>query len=78
MNKEKLEHGIRILEELKNLEKYQNFTDSICGTVHFEILKHYGQCEEYEKIVIPRKYNGMLFEVIETIVYKLEKEIENL
>lgn len=76
MNQERLKHGISILEELTNLEKYKSFKNS--GTTHFELRKHYSKCEDYETILIPRKYNDLFFSVIEKILSDLEKEIEKL
>jgi hypothetical protein len=78
MERELLEIGIDLLTELNRIERYRDIVKCGNGGVHFEIRKHYLECDEYEKVVIPTKYNDRLFKVIEEIINELEEEIDLL
>lgn len=74
MEKEILKQGIDLITELENLEGYRDIAKNGNGAVHFEIRKHYLECEEYERIVIATRYNDRLFKVIEEIIKEIDKQ----
>lgn len=66
-----------VLEELEDLERYKKIAKDNKGTVHFEIVAHYGDCRDYEKIQISRKHYARLILEVEKIIQELNNEIEN-
>ena len=80
MNKEIANKGHELLEEIEELKKYKKLMTakehSHC--VHFEIVQHYGDCKDYDKVVIERKHNDRLIAEIDKIITELESELESL
>jgi len=70
--------ALKLLEELKELEKYDSIINSkeYKHTTHFEFVQHYG--EGAYKVVIDHKYNELFIPSLKKIISEIKKEIEEL
>jgi len=80
MKPELVEKANELLEEIKDLKRYKDLiTDRNHGQVaHFEFVQHYGQLKDYDMVQIDKKHNNVFITVLDTIINKLEKELEEL
>lgn len=77
MKRDFIRERYETLEELESLEKYKEIQGKHRSTIHFEIVAHYGDCRDYERIDISRKHNERLFSEIEKIIQELTNDIES-
>jgi hypothetical protein len=80
MKKETAKKGNELLEEIEELKKYKKLLNSKehGHCTHFEIVQHFGECKDYQKVKIERKHNDRLIIEIEKIIKELEAELEAL
>lgn len=66
------------VEEIENLEKGLGlFTSSgDWSTAHFEMIAHYGNNSDYQKIRIERKYNDRFIKLVKEILLEKENELK--
>ena len=76
MKRDFIRKRYELLEEVESLEKHKELQGKHRSTIHFEIVAHYGDCRNYERIDISRKHNERLFSEIEKIIQELNNEIE--
>jgi len=79
MEKKLVEKANALLEEIKGLNDYKYLLSKRgSSALHFEIRLHYGQLNDYGIVKIDTKHNKLLFEVVDNIILKLQKELDNL
>jgi hypothetical protein len=80
MNIETVKKGHDILEEIESLKKYNKLLNNNehRHVTHFEIVQHFGECRDFEKIVIEKKHNQRLLSEIDKIIKELESQLAAL
>jgi len=73
-----VEKANAINEEIKNLKEYKRIQKSNKDTIHFEMVAHYGNVRDSDKIQISRKHTTLLFEVVDLVIRNLEAELKAL
>lgn len=79
MEKEKAIKGFELHKEIEELKKYKTFlTGEYKDSAHFEIVQHYGNAKDWQRIIIYPKHNPLLFEMIDQIIEDLESDLAEL
>jgi len=74
-----IEEANKLAEELKGLREYQKLLDDRehKNNVHFEIRQHYGG-DHINNVIINKRHNKRFLNMVDSIIYDLEMEIEKL
>ena len=79
MDIEKIERASKLLEELRELEKYKDLlVDDRKNETHFQFVQHYGKLETYSIVNIPNRYNNRFLELLDGIIVEMKFTIDNL
>ena len=78
---EKIKKGAELLEELNHLKDFGKiyFDDEYKNAIHFQLARHYSEnLPLYDRIDIPKRFNGRFLEALKKSIADIELEIDTL
>ena len=78
---EKIKKGAELLEELNHLKDFGKiyFDGEYQNAIHFQLARHYSEnLPQYDRIDIPKRFNGRFLEALKKSIADIELEIDTL
>jgi len=80
MTEEQAKKGQELLEEIKELKKIDKLLEhkEYRGNVNVVFRQHYGECKDYERVVVEKRHFKRFMELLNQVIGDVEQELQEL